>query len=126
MMWCMIIAIGVGIFWGVTNALMQHGISEGSQEAPPRHLAAVVGNHWARLIFAKTYVLSQLLNWCASGILILSLKGAALHSVTPIANAVTVIANAITSSCLLGNEFRIAWLVPGVLLTSLGAALIAC
>lgn len=104
---------------------MQQGVSEGVNQKPPPRIAALVGNHWAQLIFAQTYVLAQLLNWCASAVLVLSLKGAALHSATPLANAVTVIVTAVTSSCCLGNEFQMRWLVPGVVLTSVGAALIA-
>lgn len=125
-MWFAVVAICVGLSWGVTNALMQQGVSEGKDTVPPRRIAAFIGDHWARLICAKTYLLSQLLNWCTSLVFILSLKAAALHSATPLANAVSVIANAITSSCVLGNEVHCNWLVPGVLFTTIGAALIAC
>lgn len=124
-MWDAYVAIGVGILWGLTNALMQHGVSKAVKRSPPARVAAVVGDHWARLIVAKTFVVAQLLNWCASAVLILYLKGASLHCVTPLANAVTVIANAIYSSCFLGHKSHLRWLVPGIVLTSVGAALIA-
>lgn len=124
-MWIKLIAIGVGISWGITNVFMQKGVSETVTHTPPRRIAAVVGNHWAQVISAPTYVLAQLVNWGASAVLVLSLKGAALHSATPLANAVTVIVTAIMSSFLLRNELKMHWLIPGVVLTSVGAALIA-
>lgn len=120
-------AIAVGICWGFSNTLIRVGVVESTEQASksPRWLVQKVGSHWAALLQSRTFVFSQLANWAGSVALIVCLGEASLHIATPIANAVAAAATAVSSVWFLGDEYSLTLLVPGLVLTVLGTALIS-
>ena len=84
-----------------------------------------VGSHWAALLQSRVFAASQLANWGGSVALIVCLGEASLHIATPIANAVAAAATAVSSAWLLQEKYSLALLVPGLVLTGLGTALIS-
>lgn len=120
-------AIAVGICWGFTNTLIRVGVVQATEQASkcPEWLVQKVGSHWAALLRSRTFVVSQLANWAGSVALIACLGEASLHIATPIANAVAAAATAVSSVWFLQEKYALALLVPGLLLTVLGTALIS-
>jgi hypothetical protein len=120
------VAVIVGLVWGLTNSGIQFGARQSTFRPVsdiPRWLVVAVKEHWARLLLSPAYIISQLSNWAASALLVVSLGGSRLHIATPIANAVSLASN-VTCSYALGDKYDNRLLIPGLLLTILGALLI--
>ena len=126
-MFSAVAAIAVGICWGFTNTLIRVGVVESTDQTSrsPGWLVRKVGSHWAALLQSRVFVASQLANWGGSVALIVCLGEASLHIATPIANAVAAAATAVSSAWLLQEKYSLALLVPGLVLTGLGTALIS-
>lgn len=120
-------AIAVGLTWGFTNTLIRVGVVESTEQVSksPQWLVRRVGSHWASLLRSRTFLLAQLANWIGSVALIVCLGEASLHIATPIANAVAAAVTAVSSASFLGDKYSLPLLVPGLVLTVIGTALIS-
>jgi hypothetical protein len=121
----MLVAVLVGMCWGVTNILLRVGVLRARQSTPDslqRALKSLVGQHWAALLSTPSFVVPQLLNWLASATLVSTLAGSKLHVAMPVANAVSIAATAATAR-LLGDRLQPVLLSTGVVCVAAGVAL---
>ena len=118
-------AMGVGLCWGATNACLRPGVlrAVSRKDASTLALARLVGSHWAALLATPAFVVPQLLNWAASAALVTALAGSRLHVTTPVANAISIAANAITAKVAFGEDLSARLVAAGSALIVVGTAL---
>jgi hypothetical protein len=112
--------IVVGLLWGGTNPLIKRGSV--SVEAKKASGKQGVIQEWRTLLSTPSFLIPQLLNQVGSVLFAASLGHADISLAVPTANATSLAANAVVD-LLLGERFRIAYLVPGLLLVGSGIVL---
>jgi hypothetical protein len=120
------VAVLVGLCWGGTNTFVRSGVlaAEAAQRrGPAPALASMVGAHWASLLTTPSFVLPQLANWAASALMVVSLASGKLHVAQPVANAVSIAANAITARLVFKDRIDDVLLTLGVLCIGAGIVL---
>ena len=122
-----IVAVLVGICWGLTNTVVRAGVLQASTRTAKTPLQAglarCVGQHWAGLLVTPTFIVPQALNWAASTVLVLSLAGSRLHVATPVANAVCIAVTAASARLLMKDRLHPVLLVLGAVCVAAGVAL---
>jgi Putative transmembrane family 234 len=126
-------ALLVGCCWGVTNTFIRVGVVQAERRRnkarlvgrPVRlgHLQRLLGPHWASLLGTPIFVVSQVSNWLASVALVAELAGGRLHVATPVANAVSVAATAITGQLVANDQMHPVLLAAGVVCIAAGVFL---
>lgn len=117
-------ALCVGLCWGITNAYLRAGVVRAARkDAALLYLTPLVGSHWAPLLSTPAFLLPQLLNWAASAALVALLAGSKLHVATPVANAVSIAANALTAKLALREELDTRLVAAGSVLIAVGTTL---
>jgi hypothetical protein len=110
----------VGLLWGATNPLIKRGSVTVEAKRAGRE-GGVLGE-WRALLTTPSFLLPQLLNQAGSVLFAVSLAYSDISVAVPIANATSLAANAV-ADLLLGERFRIACLLPGLLLVGSGIVL---
>jgi hypothetical protein len=109
----------VGLLWGATNPLIKRGsLLVDSKKAGQQ---GVLGE-WRALLTTPSFLLPQLLNQVGSVLFAVSLGYSDISVAVPTANATSLAANAV-ADLLLGERFRTAYLLPGLLLVGSGIVL---
>jgi hypothetical protein len=116
-MWSAAASLLVGLIWGSTNPLIKRGslqVEKYQQQHPNAGLRA-----WLRL----SLILPWLVNQSGSALFVLLLANAAdISRAVPIANAVSIAANAVADLAL-GEQYRLRYLIPGCCLVGVGVLL---
>lgn len=115
-----LLACLVGAVWGTTDALAGAGARRAAQQSGSGHSA-----YWRTLVVTPAFAIPQLLNWCGSALFVAALPGSQVHVLAPVANAVSLAANAACSTAVLRNGAELRYLVPGVVCVAFGAYLCA-
>ncbi|GBF88456.1 hypothetical protein Rsub_01169 [Raphidocelis subcapitata] len=114
----------VGLIWGVTNPLIKRGsiaVERRRAEGGPAR-AGWLGEA-AALLQTPSFLIPHAINQCASALFVLLLgAGARLGVVVPLANGLSLAANAAADAAL-GEAFRARLLLPGLALVAAGLAL---
>ena len=123
----LILALAVGTCWGVTNVAIKNGVLRAEQRrqrsTSASGLSSILGQHWAALLSIPSFVLPQLVNWAASIALVLALADSKLHIATPVANAVSIAANAATARLVFAERLNLGLVVAGSICIAVGVAL---
>ena len=118
------VALVVGVVWGVTNTFVRMGVLQaGEKTGQHSRISALVGQHWASLLSTPSFIVPQVVNWCASILMVVSLAGSKLHIATPVANGVSIAATAASGQVLLRDNLDQKLLACGVLCIAAGTAL---
>lgn len=126
-----LIGLAVGIVWGVTNAFMRTGVLLAERKrtrtaaSDDQRWQRLSRTHWGALLTTPLFCVAQLVNWLGSALLVLSLATSDLHVVNPIANAVSLAANAAVSHWVLKDRLHLPTLVPGLACIAVGTCLCA-
>lgn len=113
-MWALTAAFLVGLIWGVTNPFIKIGsvcVASRQQQGPG-----------LRTWLTASLVVPWLLNQAGSLLFVVLLASSDISKAVPIANAVSVAANAVTDLCL-GERYSLQYLIPGCLLVASGVML---
>jgi hypothetical protein len=124
----LMLSVGVGFCWGVTDSYTRVGVLKAKNKQPAdinKVLAQFFGLHWASLLATPSFIIPMLLNSMASIVLIQQLASSKIHIATPVANAVSIAMNAATASFVLGENMDWRLLVPGMLCVTIGVGLAA-
>lgn len=111
----------VGLLWGATNPLIKRGSVIVESKKSARQRGGVLGE-WLALLSTPSFLVPQLLNQVGSVLFAASLGRADISLAVPTANATSLAANAV-ADLLLGERYRICYLVPGLLLVGSGIVL---
>lgn len=117
-MWSAVASLLVGLIWGSTNPLIKRGSLQ-VEQYQRQHPGC---GFWAWLQLGL--ILPWLINQSGSALFVLLLANAAdISRAVPIANAVSIAANAVADLCL-GEQYKLQYLLPGCMLV--GAGLLLC
>jgi hypothetical protein len=121
--------VGVGLLWGATNPLIKRGslaVERKKKAAAARAAdggAAGAGGgffaEWRALLTTPSFLVPQVLNQLGGLLFIALLSGADISVAVPAANATSLAANA-AADVLLGERYRLRFLLPGTALVALG------
>ena len=110
----------IGLLWGSTNPLIKRGSV--TVEAKRGDNQQSFLGEWRALLTTPSFLLPQLLNQVGSVLFAASLAYSDISVAVPTANATSLAANAVVD-LLLGERFRLAYLLPGLLLVGSGIVL---
>lgn len=109
-------AVLVGAVWGITNPFVKRG-------SVRAEAAASAGAAWHASWVSPALLLPWLANQCGSVLFVALLgSGADISQAVPVANAVSIAANAVTDVAL-GEQYRLGRLLPGCALVAAGVLL---
>jgi len=123
--------VGVGLLWGATNPLIKRGslaVERKKKEAAARAGGGGGGGEragagfvaeWRALLTTPSFLVPQVLNQLGGLLFIALLSGADISVAVPAANATSLAANA-AADVLLGERYRLRFLLPGTALVALG------
>lgn len=116
----------VGALWGCTNSFIKRGsvIAEATSHSTQQRSRFAAVNFWHRLLTTWGFVLPQALNLIGSASFAFLLGKAPLSCVVPIANATSLLSNAVTDWAI-GEQIDLAFAAPGVLFLAFGVYLCA-
>ncbi len=111
----------VGLLWGATNPLIKRGsvlVAEKKAGAARRGWLS----EWGALLSTPSFLVPQLLNQCGGLLFVVLLGGADISTAVPVANATSLAANAVVD-LLLGERYKLRYLIPGLVLVAIGLVL---
>lgn len=117
-MWQAAFCIVVGLMWGCTNPLVKRGSEQVQQKqdklSNPHALSSLLLH-----LTTPSFIIPQLVNLSGSVLFATQLGGAVLSVVVPLTNGIALAANAVMD-VLMGSKYQLQYLLPGLILVTLG------
>ncbi|GAB4823770.1 hypothetical protein N2152v2_010816 [Parachlorella kessleri] len=113
----------VGLLWGTTNPLIRRGTLQAASRPVTRLTGLPTTDQLLHHLATPAFLLPQAVNLVGSALFAWSLGFGRVSVAAPVANGVSLAANAAVDWLLLGDRLQLGSAVPGLLLVLLGVTL---